>query len=285
MSPASIPEYRAADFFGENPKRHVIAEDPGLFPPDAKPISQGFTTKGAKRAVAATIVFVLAFGAGVAIGVLCLHNRGRASESLINLRERISAYFRPQPTAEAPTPTLSSGRQSVPSPGHVPSEAPETESLAGSSSASDARPSPGVDDPQVPRKADIALVPGPVRRDGEDPIHPQSVGGVSQSDDKGQAELTLARKYLRESSAPGYGPKAADLLWQAVQKGNSEAELQLADLYLRGEVVPRNCNQARILLRAASHATDSGVTPNSRELPEDGCKELPKEISTPAQAR
>jgi hypothetical protein len=41
-------------------------------------------------------------------------------------------------------------------------------------------------------------------------------------------------------------------LWKAVKRGSVSAELVLAKLYLEGEAVPQNCEQAHMLLRAAS---------------------------------
>ncbi|GAC1662475.1 MAG: hypothetical protein NVS9B4_16200 [Candidatus Acidiferrum sp.] len=53
--------------------------------------------------------------------------------------------------------------------------------------------------------------------------------------------------------ASGDKTKAAKLLWAAVAKGNTQAERELAGLYARGQGgVPKNCEQARVLLVAAS---------------------------------
>jgi hypothetical protein len=41
-------------------------------------------------------------------------------------------------------------------------------------------------------------------------------------------------------------------LWNAVGRGSVRAEVALADLYLKGESVPQNCEQAHMLLLAAS---------------------------------
>jgi hypothetical protein len=41
-------------------------------------------------------------------------------------------------------------------------------------------------------------------------------------------------------------------LWKAVQRGSVSAEVALANLYLEGEAVPQNCEQAHMLLLAAS---------------------------------
>jgi TPR repeat protein len=41
-------------------------------------------------------------------------------------------------------------------------------------------------------------------------------------------------------------------LWNAVKRGSVSAEVALANLYLEGEAVPQNCEQAHMLLHAAS---------------------------------
>jgi hypothetical protein len=41
-------------------------------------------------------------------------------------------------------------------------------------------------------------------------------------------------------------------LWKATARGNPDAPIQLADLYIKGDVVPRNCGQAVELLRTAA---------------------------------
>jgi hypothetical protein len=41
-------------------------------------------------------------------------------------------------------------------------------------------------------------------------------------------------------------------LWNAVKRGSILAEVALANIYLKGERVPQNCEQARMLLLAAS---------------------------------
>lgn len=41
-------------------------------------------------------------------------------------------------------------------------------------------------------------------------------------------------------------------LWNAVKRGSVRAEVALANLYLKGEAVPQNCEQAHMLLLAAS---------------------------------
>jgi hypothetical protein len=61
-------------------------------------------------------------------------------------------------------------------------------------------------------------------------------------------------------------------LWSAVGAGSSAAEVALARLYLKGEGVPRNCEQARILLRAAAKSGSREARQQLQKLRTDGCR-------------
>ena len=56
-----------------------------------------------------------------------------------------------------------------------------------------------------------------------------------------------------------------------MKKGNLTAETTLANLYLRGEGVPKNCDQARVLLSAASDKGDPEAKRKLLELDHTGC--------------
>jgi TPR repeat protein len=60
-------------------------------------------------------------------------------------------------------------------------------------------------------------------------------------------------------------------LWSTVQAGNMKAAVALADLYTRGEGVPLNCEQARILLLVASKKNNAEAPKKLRELDKGGC--------------
>lgn len=60
-------------------------------------------------------------------------------------------------------------------------------------------------------------------------------------------------------------------LWSAVQAGDTNAAVVLADRYLRGEGVPLNCLQARVLLLAASEKNNANATKKLHALDKDGC--------------
>lgn len=90
--------------------------------------------------------------------------------------------------------------------------------------------------------------------------------------DQGEGELAQARQYLHGSN-PEDSAVAASLLWSAIGKGNTQAELILADLYLRGRgAVRQNCEQAEALLRAAQSAEVPGATDQLQELQTYGCR-------------
>jgi hypothetical protein len=60
-------------------------------------------------------------------------------------------------------------------------------------------------------------------------------------------------------------------LWASAEAGNTKAAVALADLYLRGDGVPMNCDQARVLLFVASRENDAEATKKLQDLDETGC--------------
>jgi len=103
------------------------------------------------------------------------------------------------------------------------------------------------------------------------PIASASIANASSLDVRGQAELALARGYLQGDESGQDTAKAVPLLWLAVQKGNSDAEVDLADLYARGAGVPRSCEQARVLLSAADKGANATARKKLSEL-DDSCR-------------
>ena len=90
--------------------------------------------------------------------------------------------------------------------------------------------------------------------------------------DAGESQLMLARQYLDGRVQPRNPMVASQLLWSAVEKGNSAAEMDLADLYLHGDGVARNCDQARVLLSVASGKGNPEAMEKLRELNRTGCR-------------
>ena len=94
---------------------------------------------------------------------------------------------------------------------------------------------------------------------------------TSQARNNSDADVALAQTYLKEGSDPDQQQKAVQLLWLATEKGNVDAEIQLADLYTRGVAVQKSCVQARILLKAAVTANPAAARQKLDDLDKSGC--------------
>ena len=121
--------------------------------------------------------------------------------------------------------------------------------------------SPQLGSPRNPKKAPLASAALRVAKAAaEQPPQPA-----------GESQLMLARQYLDGQGHRRNPTVASQLLWSAVEKGNSTAETTLADLYLRGDGVTRNCAQARVLLSAASSKGNPEAMQKLEELNRNGC--------------
>jgi hypothetical protein len=80
----------------------------------------------------------------------------------------------------------------------------------------------------------------------------------------GQPQLSAAPKARTNSMTPAQ-------LWNAVQSGNSNAAVALANLYIKGEGVPQNCQQARVLLLVASEKRNAAAIKRLQELDKGTC--------------
>jgi TPR repeat protein len=87
----------------------------------------------------------------------------------------------------------------------------------------------------------------------------------------GKAQLDEALRLLRGASATRDPARAAQLLWSAVGNGSVIAEVELARLYITGVGVRKNCEQARVLLRAAISRGSDDATNQLAELARTGC--------------
>ena len=61
-------------------------------------------------------------------------------------------------------------------------------------------------------------------------------------------------------------------LWSALDAGDSSAEVPLAQLYLTGDGVPRSCDQARVLLSAASKKGSIEALRQLQQLKKNTCR-------------
>jgi hypothetical protein len=89
----------------------------------------------------------------------------------------------------------------------------------------------------------------------------------------GADELAMAEKYLNGTPPITRNTgEAAQWLWKAVRKQNLEATMTLSDLYLRGDGVPKSCDQARLLLDAAARKGGKAAAERIRNLQAFGCQ-------------
>ncbi len=89
----------------------------------------------------------------------------------------------------------------------------------------------------------------------------------------GAEDLATAEYYLSGTQGRTRDSREAALwLWKAVGKGNPTATLTLSDLYLRGDGVPKSCDQARLLLDAAARKGARAAGARLRNLQAFGCQ-------------
>lgn len=157
--------------------------------------------------------------------------------SLIRLGEKLSGHQGPQ------------SQNNSPSQGAVPAPAP-----APNKQASDAS--------QQETAGNFALPNSSAQNSSQTPVSeiPQAKESADHS------------TYSRDPHlAQGRSTQAASL-WSAVGAGSSAAEVDLAQLYLKGDGVPRNCEQARILLRAAAKGGSREARRQLQKLRSYGCR-------------
>ena len=89
----------------------------------------------------------------------------------------------------------------------------------------------------------------------------------------GAEELAMAQRYLNGSDGQERNPsEAAKWLWKSMAKHNADATLLLADLYLKGDGVSKNCDQARVLLDSAALRGMKVAGERLRHLQAFGCE-------------
>jgi hypothetical protein len=222
-----------------------------MFPSESGVTDQEVPQRGHGFSIVAAIVLLACV---VATGTLSYIYRGNAGASLVWLGEKISGRSHQETVRSAPAvngpDSTSAPPQVAPAPeGAKPSTSPETahQTMVGQAVASSA--SQGSAENGAATTNSEAAAP-------EDP---------------GASELALARKYLREAQGPEDSATAAQLLWVSIEKGNTNAEVELAGLYARGQGVQKSCEQARVLLTAAASKGNPEAKAKLDELVQAGC--------------
>lgn len=138
-----------------------------------------------------------------------------------------------------------------------------------------AQPTQATTNPEAPRGGNVVREQAPGKTTASLPptsgtataaTPPASLGN-------GAEELALAQRYLSGGNGvQRNSAEAAELLWKSVAKHNSGATLLLADLYLRGDGVSKNCDQARVLLDSAARKGITGAGERLRNIQAFGCQ-------------
>jgi PilZ domain-containing protein len=110
-----------------------------------------------------------------------------------------------------------------------------------------------------------------VRSDANATLRSDARGLKSPAPEPGHTELAAALEFLRAPSQPDT-TSATRLLQSAVKSGNSSAGVFLAEMYLSGEGVRKNCTDAGALLTAASRNGNIEASVKLKELVVKGCR-------------
>jgi hypothetical protein len=197
-------------------------------------------------------VFILTLLLGSCIGVVGYVYKHETGELLIRLGEKVSGEAPPDAIEPTFPPAARVDAGSLPN-GDMTADQAKTYD----------RPSDAISKPP----------PTPAQEPGRRDSATANPVSVSSYEDKGgQSDLALARKYLRERSGPGYSAAAENLMWSAIEKGSTAAEVELADHYLRGGDLRKNCDQARVLFMAASKSKNAVAVERLANLSRYGCK-------------
>ena len=100
---------------------------------------------------------------------------------------------------------------------------------------------------------------------------PAPVPPADSSAEAGQQEYLEALQILRSPNRSSEVPAAIRLLWAAMEKGNTGAEIDLAELFRTGRGVTKNCDQTRILLTAAARKGSAEARKRLETFRREGC--------------
>jgi hypothetical protein len=182
------------------------------------------------------------------------------------------AAQKPQPATSRPQ-SASSEKENAAQPNSI---SPNPDSAVGTTNSGPAAAKNGTASAANPKGPGFIAVPLPAKPHenstsqiladaGAKEVTPADLG-------TGQEEFNSAREILRGNSRQRDLPRAVDLLWAGVRKGYVPAEVTLADLFRRGDGVEKNCDQARVLLVAASKKGSLDARQMLEHMAEQGCE-------------
>ena len=129
----------------------------------------------------------------------------------------------PAGTSTTPAPSVASNTQGQPA-----AQAPTPAASAPASGSAKTQTQAAAAKPKPDRKADVA------------------------ADDAAPAKATPGSEELTKAKNASDSAAEAAWLWKSTAKGNPDAPVMLADMYIKGDGVPRSCEQAVVLLKTAA---------------------------------
>lgn len=169
--------------------------------------------------------------------------------------------------------TATTGVQQAPTP-------PAVETTAsGKVSSQEAQGAPGFSrrEPAQPTSDPIGPAPSQIARPagGKTAIEISAAGKPAtekSAPEPTDPDLEAGLQYLRGNPAERNSAEAARHLWKSVRRQNGRALLELAGLYAKGDGVEKDCDQAKILLQAASRHKVSRIGTAFKTLRRAGCE-------------
>lgn len=127
--------------------------------------------------------------------------------------------------------------------------------------SADKSTSPNPDDSGLPHEKELATAG-----------HSDLPDGVT-SDTGGHPESVLERQGVPPKTEPAFTDgDSVETLWGAVQAGSVSAEVSLAERFARGEGVNKNCEQAKVLMKAAADHGNREARLRLYEMETGGCQ-------------
>jgi hypothetical protein len=223
---------------------------------------------------APAIMVVVLFAA--ALGALSFFYRVQVGDSLIRLGEKVSGEPIQVSAASPPRTKVSTVPSASPPPMQYGSTQPVASSDSSVPKADTAQGAPAnlpINSKASPKTNSNDRAAASDSRDEFGPRPTEEISPQTSADiDNGRADFQIANTFLHQARTPDAKARAAALLWAAVAKGSSDAEIELADIYGRGDGVRRNCQQARILLAAARDKHNLLAGKETDELRVYGCR-------------
>ena len=207
-------------------------------------------------AVSATLVALLA------LGIVYQKDLGT---SLIWIGETLSGKTKAStvvPEKQQPSPNASAPAAST--------DAPGTTDAAGHDLSSNT-PANASDPIADPASGDQPAAKQPLT--GHSPQSAAGVPGTAAAADRSESVLERQGAAVPQKPEPNWSETdSVDALWGAVQAGSVSAEVSLAERFARGAGVNKNCDQAKVLMKAAADRGNREARLRLYELETGGCQ-------------